>query len=237
MARRGGSDGCISRGRARSRLCRGTRGTLGRPNRCWRDRHAQLQGRRDLQLLREGGQRLRELVWLPRARALPFRELNLRRLRVRRPTGRRTTRWFPDRGPDSCLDTRRLIECAHDVQVADVAESRVRDGLCAGVRRHPSASFGDARSGTHVALRRLPHRRRSRGCPRAAADARHSRAHRRHESLRRDHRWHARADQVPSDRVRIGRVDVRGRRVEDGGRMVTVAKWRDVAIVEEYIWM
>jgi len=24
---------------------------------------------------------------------------------------------------------------------------------------------------------------------------------------------------------------------EDGGRMVTVAKWRDVAIVEEYIWM
>jgi hypothetical protein len=30
---------------------------------------------------------------------------------------------------------------------------------------------------------------------------------------------------------------VRGREFEGGGRMVTVAKWRDGAIAEEYIWM
>jgi hypothetical protein len=31
-------------------------------------------------------------------------------------------------------------------------------------------------------------------------------------------------------------VDVRRRGVPDGSRMVTVAKWRDGAIAEEYIW-
>ena len=43
--------------------------------------------------------------------------------------------------------------------------------------------------------------------------------------------------QVSSHPVRIRRLDLRGRRLEDGSRMVTVAKWRDGAIAEEYIWI
>jgi hypothetical protein len=31
-------------------------------------------------------------------------------------------------------------------------------------------------------------------------------------------------------------MDVCDRQFEDGSRMVTVAKWRDGAIAEEYIW-
>jgi hypothetical protein len=40
------------------------------------------------------------------------------------------------------------------------------------------------------------------------------------------------------DQIRIRRVDVCVvGEFEGGGRMVTVAKWRDGAIAEEYIWM
>jgi hypothetical protein len=74
-------------------------------------------------------------------------------------------------------------------------------------------------------------------CSRAAADTRHSGAHRRHEGVRRYHRWHARPGQVSSDGFGSGEWTCVVGEFEDGGRMVTVAKWRDGAIAEEYIWM
>ena len=46
-------------------------------------------------------------------------------------------------------------------------------------------------------------------------DARHSCAHRGNEGLRREHRWRARPGQVPSDRVRLRRLDLRGRRARE----------------------
>jgi hypothetical protein len=51
------------------------------------------------------------------------------------------------------------------------------------------------------------------------------------------HRWEASTDQVPSDQVRIGDWTCVVGEFENGSRMVTVAKWRDGAIAEEYIWM
>ena len=45
-----------------------------------------------------------------------------------------------------------------------------------------------------------------------------------------------RPSHLPSDRVRTGEWTCAVGEFEDGSRMVTLARWRDGAIVEEYIW-
>src|SRR3954453_12211119 len=64
-----------------------------------------------------------------------------------------------------------------------------------------------------------------------AAHARHRRAHRRHEVVRRVCRWDAAADPVPSDRLRGGRMDVcdwgvRGREPHGDRRQVEGRRYR-----------
>src|SRR5690242_8805482 len=56
-------------------------------------------------------------------------------------------------------------------------------------------------------------------------------------AVRRQHWWRARPGQGSPHPLRIRRVDLRGRRTRGRSRMVTVARWRDRAIAEEYVWI
>src|SRR6266487_1800246 len=119
---------------------------------------------------------------------------------------------------------------------------RHRDGRR---RRGSAQSAGHGRARLHGLERRglggrvraLPRRRRGRAAAWTETYPRCPRTHRRYEGLRRDHRRRAHPGRVSSDRVRIRQWTCVVGELEGGGRMVTVAKWVNGAIAEEYVWI